>query len=151
MVLEFSDNSWNFQFSRMKTKPVARIRSLPWQWLKLIDLWEIGLFHSFRGFEAFIKVPVIIIIRFGENNVLVPIYVDIYQLGLVVERIAEVSLYLWFYIHKNGKITRTWPILKSNYTSFSSNNFFFRINNKKKLRQGVDNGAPLKFFRKWVE
>ena len=35
--------------------------------------------YSLRGIEMFLKVPVIIIIRFGENNLLGTIYVDIYQ------------------------------------------------------------------------
>ena len=34
--------------------------------------------NSLRGFEMFLKVPVIIIIRFGENNVLGTIYISIY-------------------------------------------------------------------------
>ena len=37
--------------------------------------------YSLRGFEVFLKVPVIIIIRFGENNVLGTIYIDIYKFG----------------------------------------------------------------------
>ena len=39
-------------------------------------IWVIS--YSFIGFEVFIKVPAIIIIRFGENNVRWPIYIDIY-------------------------------------------------------------------------
>ena len=35
--------------------------------------------NSFRGFEVFLKVPVIIIMRFSENNVLGTIYINIYQ------------------------------------------------------------------------
>ena len=34
--------------------------------------------YSLRRFEVFLKVPVVIMIRFGENNVLGPIYIDIY-------------------------------------------------------------------------
>ena len=34
--------------------------------------------YSLRGFEVFLKVPVIIIIRFAEINVLGTIYIDIY-------------------------------------------------------------------------
>ena len=45
----------------------------------LMNLWEIGLFHGLKGFELFPKVPVIIIMRFCENNVLETIYMDIYQ------------------------------------------------------------------------
>ena len=61
----------------MKIAPVARI----WSNLmmtqrfrkrhnKLLNMWEIGLLYSFRGFGVFLKIPVIIIIRLGENNVL---------------------------------------------------------------------------------
>ena len=35
--------------------------------------------YILRGFEVFLKVPVMIIIRLGENNVLGPIHVDIYR------------------------------------------------------------------------
>ena len=35
--------------------------------------------NSLRGFEEFLKVPMIIIIRFGENYVLGTIYIDIHQ------------------------------------------------------------------------
>ena len=31
--------------------------------------------YSFRGFEVFLEVPVIIIIRFSENNMLGPIWI----------------------------------------------------------------------------
>ena len=41
-----------------------------------MNLCEIGLFHI--GF-VFLKVPVIIIMRFGENNVLCKKYIDIYM------------------------------------------------------------------------
>ena len=34
--------------------------------------------YGFRGFLVFLKVAVIIIIRFGENNVLGTIYYDIH-------------------------------------------------------------------------
>ena len=33
--------------------------------------------NSLRGFQVFLKVPVIIIIRFGENNVLGTIYIHL--------------------------------------------------------------------------
>ena len=45
-----------------------------------MNVCEIGLFH----FEVFLKVLVIIITRFGEKNVLLSKYIDIYQfIGLV--------------------------------------------------------------------
>ena len=34
---------------------------------------------SLRGFEVFLRVPVIIIIRLGKNNALGTIYIDIFQ------------------------------------------------------------------------
>ena len=43
---------------------------------KLINQSKIVISYSFRGFEVFLKVPVIIINRFGENNVFWPIYLD---------------------------------------------------------------------------
>ena len=45
---------------------------------KLMNLCEIGLFHIVRGVS---KVPVIIIIIFGENNVLCPKYINICHFG----------------------------------------------------------------------
>ena len=41
-----------------------------------MNLCEIGL-------EVFLKVPVMIIIRFGENNVFCPKYIDIYEFWVV--------------------------------------------------------------------
>ena len=41
--------------------------------------------HSLRGFEVFLKVPMKIIMRFGDNCVLGKIYIDIYQFGRVRE------------------------------------------------------------------
>ena len=46
---------------------------------KQINLREIWLFYSIREFKMFLKVPMIIIIRFGENNVFGQIYIDIHQ------------------------------------------------------------------------
>ena len=44
----------------------------------MLNLREIGLFHSFRLFEVNIVISVIIVIRFGENIVIRHIYIDIY-------------------------------------------------------------------------
>ena len=49
-------------------------------------------------------------------------------------------LHLSFIIHKNGKITRTWPILKSNSPPFSSNNCFPWANNTKSYEKGWHGG-----------
>ena len=55
--------------------------------------------YSLRGFEVFLKIAVIIIIRFGENNLLGTIYIDIYQFwgwagGYMIH-------FIFFIIHKN--------------------------------------------------
>ena len=39
------------------------------------------LSYSLRGFEVFLKVPAIIIMRFCENNVLGTMYIDIINFG----------------------------------------------------------------------
>ena len=59
------------------------------------------------------------------------------------------QIFFLYIIYKNVKMTRAWPILKSNYTLFWSSNFFTRINNKKVTKRR-GHGAPLKFFKKWV-
>ena len=55
----------------------------------------------------FLKVPEIIIIIFGENNVLGPIYIDlrISIMGVDMGEHGSPSINL-FIIHKTGKITR---------------------------------------------
>ena len=65
--------------------------------------------YSLRGFEVFLKVPVIIIIEFCENNVLGTIYIDIYQFGGWEWGGGEMVhfTFLKIIIHKNGKIKRT--------------------------------------------
>ena len=75
------------------------------------------------GFEVFLKVPVIIIIKFGENNVIWPIYIyfiyryiTIFGVRVVGDGSPDILLLI---IHKNGKITRaSLPILKPNSTLF---------------------------------
>ena len=57
--------------------------------------------YSLKGFDVFLKVPVIIIIRFGEK-VFGTIYIN-FGGGWVVHRSPYIS---WFIIHKNGKITK---------------------------------------------
>ena len=51
------------------------------------------ILYSLRGFEVFLKVPEIIIIRFGENNELGTIYIS-YILILGVGRGST-----WFTLH----------------------------------------------------
>ena len=55
--------------------------------------------------------------RFGENNVLGPKYMHIYQFWGFAGWITWSNLQFFFIIHKNGKSTRAQPILKSS-TSF---------------------------------
>ena len=55
--------------------------------------------------------------RFGEN-VLGPKYINIYQFWRLVGRRYMVHLIFLFIIHKNGKSTTGWLIIKSNSTSF---------------------------------
>ena len=64
---------------------------------------------------VFLKVPVIIIMRFGENIVLGPKYINIYKF-----RVGWTwsTVHFLFIFQKNRKSTRAWPILKSNSTSF---------------------------------
>ena len=77
------------------------------------------------GFEAFLKVPVIIIILFGDNSVLGQIYIDIYiNFGGKQGGCTRFILHLSFIIHKNS-------------TSFSSNNFCPRVNNKQVTKTGA--------------
>ena len=59
--------------------------------------------YSLRGFEVFLKVSVIIIIRFGKNNVLGTIYINFG--GGRRGEYGSPFIFL-FIIHKNVKITR---------------------------------------------
>ena len=100
------------------------------------------IFYRFRWYEVFLKLHVIIIIRFGENNVFGPIY-----LNFCVWLDKWCTLHCSFAIHKIGKITRTWPIIKTNSTSFSPNMFFSRVNNKKVSKRGGLGPGPHNFFQ----
>ena len=73
------NNVSKFQVSTMKIELVARIWNAPVMSImmthrfhkqnnKLRNLWEIGLFHVIWGDLRFLKVTIIIIIRFGENK-----------------------------------------------------------------------------------
>ena len=55
-------------------------------------------------------------------------------------------LHFLFINHKNGKITRTSPILKSNSTSFSSDNCVPKVYNKKNHKNGGQKGSALNFL-----
>ena len=46
---------------------------------KLMNLWEMVISYSLREIAVFLKVHVIIIIKFCENNVLGTIHIDIYK------------------------------------------------------------------------
>ena len=74
--------------------------------------------------------------RFGENNVLGPKYMDMYQFRVLAGG-GIVHLIFLFIIHKNEKSTRAWLILKPNSTSFR---FFkkilgWRINSRKRAKE----------------
>ena len=70
----------------------------------------------------------IIILRFGENNVLCPKYFDIRIWISMGMRGRSWSTLHFLFIKKNGKSTWAWPILKSNSTSFWFKQFFPRMN-----------------------
>ena len=54
----------------------------------------------------FLKVPVIIIMRFGENNLLCPKYIDIYEFQGVWAGTNIFHRTFFVYYPKNGKSTR---------------------------------------------
>ena len=58
-----------------------------------------------------------IIMRFGENNVFGPKYIDIYEFRGVWGGRTYSTVH-FFYYSKKWKSTRAWPILKSNSTLF---------------------------------
>ena len=101
--------------------------------------------YSFRGFEVFLMAPLIFLIRFGENILLGPIWIHMYQfLGWSRRGKHFFSLILIFY-------SQTWKnkivIQKSNSPSVSYDNFFPRVNNKKSCEQlGILWGPTLLFF-----
>ena len=72
--------------------------------------------------------------RFGKNNVLCAKYIDIYEFWGVQGGTYILHCTILFIIQKNGKSTRTWPILKSNSTSFWFKKLP-RINNKKFIKR----------------
>ena len=61
--------------------------------------------NSFKGIEVFLKVPVIIIIRLGENNVLGSIYIN-FGVGYMLH------FNFSFIIPKNRNSIRAEPIQK---------------------------------------
>ena len=83
--------------------------------------------------------------RFGENNVICPKYIDIYTFWGGRGGRRGFPVHFLFIIQKNGKSTRAWPILKSNSTLFSFRTSFPRMNNKKITKKGPK-GAPLPFI-----
>ena len=98
--------------------------------------------YSLRGFEVFLNVPAIIIMIFGENNVLGTIYIDIH----IYISISEASWRGWLHgspyilfllFMKSEKVQE----LKSNSTLFLLK-IFFPMTKKKIGTQG----APLPSF-----
>ena len=62
--------------------------------------------------------------RFGENNVVCPKYIDIYEFWGVWGGCTYSTVHFLAYYSKNGKSTRAWSILKSNSTSIWFEFFF---------------------------
>ena len=89
----------------------------------------------------------IIINRFGENNVLCSKYIHIYEFRGVRRGHTYSTFHFLFIIKKDGKFTRARPILESNSTSFRSKNFFPTMNNKN-LRKEGPRGPRSYFFTK---
>ena len=86
----------------------------------------------------------IIIISFGENIVFGLICIDRCVSISDLHGLPCISLYSSW----KRKLTRTWPIVKSNSTSYWSKNIFTRINNKNSYEmRGV---GAIHFFRKCV-
>ena len=65
-----------------------------------------GITSGLLEFEVFLKYPEIIIMRFGENNVLCPKYIDIYKFRGVRGGSTYSTVHFLFIIQKNGKSTR---------------------------------------------
>ena len=108
-----------------------------------MNLREIGLFHIVWCVS---KVPVIIIMRFGENNVLGPKYIHIYKFRgwRVAGEGSHGPPYIFCLLFiKTEKSARAWPILKSNSTSFWLTKFLIRWIIKKLRNEGR------KILRKW--
>ena len=84
-----------------------------------MNLYEIRLFQGVMGFDVFLKVPVIIIIRFS-GNVLGIIYIDI---------LYTPYIYL-FIIHKNLKKYKSMTYAKIKFYIIFVQRIFFMMNNK---------------------
>ena len=96
--------------------------------------------NSFRSFAVLLKVPVVIIVKFGENNVLGRINIHKYQYVSIMgdgEVGTWFTLHLSFTIHKKGKNYKNTTILKSTSTSFSFNDFFPMVNNNSYIHASV--------------
>ena len=101
--------------------------------------------YGFREFEVFLKVPVIII-RFGENNVFWPIYINMYQFpGLEGGGInGSPCIYRLLFI-KVEKLQEHDLSYNQILHIFLSNMFFSSVNNTKLTKRKAW-GAPLNFF-----
>ena len=87
----------------------------------------------------------IIIMKFGENYVLCPKYINIYEFWRVQRGRTYSTVHFLFIIKKTEKVQEHGPILKSNSTFWLI--FFFRNMNNKKFMKGAT--GPL-FFTKLV-
>ena len=90
----------------------------------------------------FLKVPVIIIMRFGENNVLCPKYIDIYEFGGVQGGCTYSTVHFLFIIKKKEKKYKCMTYTKIKFYIIL---FFPRMNNKNFRKRGPQ-GAPLLFL-----
>ena len=107
----------------------------------IINWWTWGnriILDSLRVFEVVLKVPVIIIIRFCEKIMYKKEYIHVHRYMLIAGvgggvYMVYLTLFCLLFI-KIKKITRAWPILQSNSTSFRSYFFFSRMNNNKNMK-----------------
>ena len=87
--------------------------------------------YSLRGFTVFLNVPVIIIIRFGEHNLLGTIYINFgggRRLGVIN----------WFTLKKKLLFIKTEKLQEHEikFYIFLINNLFPMMNNKKVTKRG---------------
>ena len=96
----------------------------------------------------FPKVPVIVITRFGENNVLCPKYIGICEFWGVQGGEVHIPPYIFCLLFKKTEKYKSMTYTKIQFYIILI--FFFqRINNKKITKRGP-RGPRTYFFTKWV-
>ena len=97
----------------------------------------------FLKFEAFLKIPVIIIMRFSENNVLCSKYIDIYEFRRVRGWCTYSTVHFLFIIQKKAEKVQEHDL----YLNQILHHFYFKICFLgwiiKILRKGGHKGAPI--------